>query len=208
MIEKLINQKAFCLMKKMKSLQDLFVEQLRDMYYAEKQQVKSLNKMIKKASSEKLKKALEDHVSETESQVERLEQVFEKLELTARGKTCHAMDGIIDEAKEIMNEDAEPAVLDAGIIAAAQKAEHYEIASYGTLRSYAEKLGYSKITNLLQQTLDEEANTDKKLSKIAQTVNEDAMEGATSGSSSSSSSSKSSSSSSSRGGSSSSGSRR
>ncbi len=184
----------------MKTLQDLFVEQLRDMYYAEKQMVKSLTKMVKKASSDKLKKSFEDHLSETEKQVERLEQVFEKLELTARGKTCHAMDGIIDEAKEIMNEDAEPSVLDAGLIAAAQKGEHYEIASYGTLRTYADMLGYKKISALLQETLDEEINTDKKLTKLAQTINQEAME--TSGSSSSSgksSSSKSSSGSSSSG---------
>jgi ferritin-like metal-binding protein YciE len=176
-------------MKKMKTLQDLFVDQLRDMYYAEKQMVKSLTKMAKKANSDKLKKALEDHLSETEKQVDRLDQVFEKLELTARGKTCHAMDGIIDEAKEIMNEDADPHVLDAGIIAAAQKGEHYEIASYGTLRTYAEMLGYKKVASLLQETLDEESNTDKKLTKLAQSINQEAMEA--SGSSSSSSSSRS-----------------
>jgi ferritin-like metal-binding protein YciE len=162
-------------MKKMKTLQDLFVEQLRDMYYAEKQMVKSLGKMAKKASSDQLRKAFEDHLTETENQVERLEQVFEKLELAARGKTCHAMDGIIDEAKEIMNEDADPTVLDAGLIAAAQKGEHYEIASYGTLRTYADMLGYNKISALLQQTLDEEANTDKKLSKLAMSINKEAM---------------------------------
>jgi ferritin-like metal-binding protein YciE len=172
-------------MKKMKSLQDLFVDQLRDMYYAEKQMVKSLGKMIKKSSSEKLKKTLEEHLSETENQVDRLEQVFEKLELTARGKTCHAMDGIIDEAKEIMNEDAEHSVLDAGIIAAAQKAEHYEIASYGTLRTYADMLGYKNIASLLQETLDEETNADKKLTKIAQSINQEAMETSSSSSSSS-----------------------
>jgi ferritin-like metal-binding protein YciE len=162
-------------MKKMKTLQDLFVEQLRDMYYAEKQMVKSLGKMVKKASSDQLRKAFETHLTETENQIERLEQVFEKLELAARGKTCHAMDGIIDEAKEIMNEDAEPTVLDAGLIAAAQKAEHYEIASYGTLRTYADMLGYNKISSLLQETLEEEANTDKKLSKLAMSINKEAM---------------------------------
>jgi ferritin-like metal-binding protein YciE len=179
-------------MGKMKSLQDLFVEQLRDLYYAEKQIIKALPKMAKKATSGELKKAFETHLHETEDQVERLERVFEKLEMTARGKTCPAMDGLIDEGKEIMTEDAEPSVMDAGLIAAAQKVEHYEIASYGTLRTYAKMLGYNKIADLLQETLDEEGNTDKKLSQLAEKINEDALE---EGSSSSSSSSKTSSSS-------------
>ncbi|HET6243259.1 MAG: ferritin-like domain-containing protein [Bacteroidetes bacterium] len=167
-------------MKKMKTLQDLFVEQLRDMYYAEKQLLKAIPKMVKKASSETLKSALENHLQETENQVERLDQVFEKLEMTARGKTCPAMDGIIEEAKELMNEDAEPTVMDAGIIAATQKVEHYEIATYGTLRTFADTLGYTNISKLLQATLDEELATDKKLTKIAQTINVEAMEPASS----------------------------
>lgn len=165
----------------MKTLQDLFVEQLRDMYYAEKQLLKAIPKMVKKANSDTLKSALENHLQETENQVERLEQVFEKLEMTARGKTCPAMDGIIDEAKEIMSEDADPTVMDAGIIAAAQKVEHYEIATYGTLRTFADTLGYTKISKLLQSTLDEETNADKKLTKIAQNINAEAAEPATSG---------------------------
>jgi ferritin-like metal-binding protein YciE len=181
-------------MGKMKSLQDLFVEQLRDLYYAEKQILKAIPKMVKKVSSGELKKALENHLHETETQVERLEKIFEKLEMTARGKTCPAMDGIIDEGKEMMSEDAESSVMDAGIIAAAQKVEHYEIASYGTLRTYAKMLGYNKIADLLQETLDEEGKADKKLSQIAEKINMEAVEEGSSSSSSSRSSSSSSSS--------------
>jgi ferritin-like metal-binding protein YciE len=171
-------------MGKMKSLQDLFVEQLRDLYYAEKQILKALPKMSKKASSSELKKAFENHLHETENQVERLERVFEKLEMTARGKTCPAMDGLIDEGKEMMSEDAEASVMDAGLIAAAQKVEHYEIASYGTLRTYAKMLGYNKIAELLQETLDEESKTDKKLTQLAEKINEEALEESSSSSSS------------------------
>ena len=163
-------------MKKLKTLQDLFVEQLKDVYYAEKQLLKAIPKMSKKANSDKLKSLLENHLHETENQVDRLEQVFEKLEIPVRGKTCPAMDGIIDEAKDLMNEDAEPSVMDAGIIAAAQKVEHYEIATYGTLRTFANILGYTKISKLLQATLDEEGNADKKLTDLAETINERAME--------------------------------
>jgi ferritin-like metal-binding protein YciE len=163
-------------MKKMKSLHDLFVEQLKDVYYSEKQLLKAMPKMIKKASSEELKKALESHLNETETQVERLEEVFEKINMTARGKTCPAMDGIIEEAKELMNEDAEEPVMDAAIIAAAQKAEHYEIATYGCLKRYAEMMDYTQISKLLQKTLEEEGNADKKLSKIAESINVEAME--------------------------------
>jgi ferritin-like metal-binding protein YciE len=163
-------------MKKMKTLQDLFVEQLRDVYYSEKQLLKAIPKMSKKASSDQLKKVLDNHLQETENHVERLEEVFEKLEMTARGKTCPSIDGIIDEAKDIMNENAEPSVMDAGIIAVAQKAEHYEIATYGTLRTYANMLGYPQISNILQTTLNEEGNADKRLTEIAEIINEQALE--------------------------------
>jgi ferritin-like metal-binding protein YciE len=125
--------------------------------------VKALPKMMKKASSEELKNALEGHLEVTKGQVNRLEQVFEALGKTARAKTCKAMEGLIEEAKEIMEEDAEDAVLDAGIIAAAQKVEHYEIASYGTVRTWARLCGQEEAAELLQETLDEEGEADKQL---------------------------------------------
>jgi ferritin-like metal-binding protein YciE len=165
--------------KKMKTLKDLLTEQVKDLYYAEKQILKALPKMIKKASSAELKAAFEGHLEETEVQVERLEKVFEMLDLPARGKTCPAIDGIIEEGKELMQEEAEPPVMDAGLIAAAQKVEHYEIASYGCVRTYANLLGLNKISELLQETLDEEGATDHKLTAIAENINMDAMAGET-----------------------------
>lgn len=155
---------------KMHTLEDLFVEQLRDMYDAEKRILKALPKMAKAASNEELRAGFEEHLSQTEGQVARLEEVFEHLGLKARAKKCVAIEGLIEEAKELMDLDAEPDVLDAGLIAAAQKVEHYEIASYGTLRTWAEHLGHQEIAELLQETLDEEKETDQKLTQLAESM--------------------------------------
>jgi ferritin-like metal-binding protein YciE len=150
-------------------LQDLFVDQLRDLYSAEKQLVRALPKMAKKASDEGLKDAFTMHLEETRGHVERLEQIFESLGKRAGGKTCKAMQGLVEEGKEAMEEDAGPEVLDASLIAAAQRVEHYEMAGYGTVRAYANLLGNTAAAKLLQQTLDEEGAADKKLTKLAET---------------------------------------
>ena len=163
----------------MQDLEDLFVDQLRDLYNAEKQLTKALPKMAKKASDDQLKQAFTQHLEQTEEHVERLEQILEKLGKRASGKTCKAMQGLIEEGKELMEEDAEPEVLDAGLIAAAQRVEHYEIAGYGTVRAYAKLLGNNDAAKLLQKTLDEEGDTDKKLTQLAEsTINVEAEQGA------------------------------
>jgi ferritin-like metal-binding protein YciE len=154
----------------LESLQDLFVAQLKDLYNAENQIIKALPRMIKKASAQELKDAFQEHLDVTKQQVERLEEVFETLGEKATGKTCKAMKGIIEEAKESMSEDAEPEVLDAALIADAQRVEHYEIAGYGTVRSYAKLLGNEQAARLLQQTLDEEGEADKKLTNLAESL--------------------------------------
>jgi len=152
---------------KLESLRDLLVDQLKDLYSAENQLVKALPKMAKNASLPELSNGFEKHLDETRGQVERLERICEQLGVTPKGKKCAAMEGLIEEGKEIMEEDADEAVLDAGLIAAAQKVEHYEIASYGCARTWAEQLGLREAARLLQQTLDEEKATDEKLNKIA-----------------------------------------
>jgi ferritin-like metal-binding protein YciE len=152
----------------MESLQELLVEELKDIYNAESQLLKAMPKMAKKAKNQQLKTAFETHMKETEGQIERLGQVFEALGEKAKGKKCHAMEGLLEEAKEIMGEDMEDDVMDAALIAAAQKVEHYEIASYGTVRAWAQILGNKQAVKLLQQTLDEEGKTDKLLSKLAE----------------------------------------
>jgi ferritin-like metal-binding protein YciE len=160
------------------TLQDLLVEQLRDLLYAERQILKALPKMAKKTTSEDLKSAFEEHLQETEGQVDRLEQVFEELGLSARAKRCEAMDGIIDEAKSLMEEEAEPPALDAGLIAAAQKVEHYEIATYGTVATWAKQLGHGKVAQLLGETLEEEKQADEKLTTLAEgSINLEAQPG-------------------------------
>jgi ferritin-like metal-binding protein YciE len=146
-----------------KSLHDLMVNELKDLYHAEKQITRALPKMAKNAQSDKLRKAFEDHLKMTENQITRLEQVFEELEIPAKGKKCAGMEGIINEGKELMEEIEEGATLDAALISAAQKVEHYEIASYGTVRTYAEELGFPKVAELLQKTLDEESQTNELL---------------------------------------------
>jgi len=150
-----------------KDLNALFLETLKDIYYAEKQILKSLPKMAKAAQSDQLRAAFEKHQEETEGQVERLEEVFELIGKPARGKKCDAMEGILDEGKEVMEEYEDTPALDAGLLAAAQAVEHYEISRYGTLKSWADKLGLKDAVKLLDQTLTEEKKTDETLSKIA-----------------------------------------
>ncbi|MCA9160316.1 MAG: ferritin-like domain-containing protein [Planctomycetales bacterium] len=159
----------------MKTLADAFYDELRDALSAERQLVKALPKMAKKASSAKLKAAIERHLAETEKHVERVEQAFEDTGKSAKAKTCEAMKGLITEADEMLKEEAEPAVKDAVIIACAQKVEHYEIATYGTLCTWADALGYKKALKLLKQNIDEEETADKKLSVLAKAINEDAL---------------------------------
>ena len=151
-------------------LQELLVDELKDIYSAENQIIKALPKMAKAASSPELKRAFERHLEETKRQVERLDQIGEALDIRMTGKKCKGMEGLIEEGKEIMSEDLEEDTLDAGLIGAAQKVEHYEIAAYGTARAHANLLGLNKIARLLQQTLDEEGNTDKKLTQLAESI--------------------------------------
>ena len=163
---------------KIDSLRALLEEELKDIYSAEKQLLKAMPKMAKKASSRELKMALQEHMQVTERQVERLEDVFDSLGKPAKSKTCKAMQGLVEEANEIMGEDADDAVMDAGIIAAAQKVEHYEMASYGTVRTWARLCGEEEAAGLLQETLDEEGEADKRLTALAESfVNPEAQDG-------------------------------
>ncbi|HEV8362839.1 MAG TPA: ferritin-like domain-containing protein [Gemmatimonadaceae bacterium] len=150
------------------TLNDLFVRELRDVYNAERQLIRTLPTMAKKANSPDLSQAIEEHLGQTEQQAERLEQVFSMLDVSSRGPVCKGMKGIIEEGKETLEETDEPDVTDAGIIASAQKVEHYEIATYGTLCEYANVLGHSEIADLLKTTLEEEKAADKKLSELAE----------------------------------------
>ena len=153
-----------------KQLDDLFLDTLKDIYYAERQILKALPKMAKAAMSPDLKAGCEQHLAETEVQVERLQQVFELLGKPARGKTCDAILGIIEEGKEIMDEYKGTQALDAGLVSAAQAVEHYEIARYGTLATWAKQLGHKDVLNLLLETLKEEEATDQKLTSLAKTA--------------------------------------
>src|SRR6266478_476665 len=155
---------------KLGSLQDLYLEELKDLYSAENQLIKALPKMAKAASSAELRTAFEDHLEETRGQVERLERIFKKLDASPKGKKCKAMEGLIEEGKEVMEEDAEAAILDAALIGAAQRVEHYEMAGYGCARTYARLLGYEDAAELLQETLNEEGAADKKLTELAETI--------------------------------------
>ena len=154
--------------KEENDLNELLVEEMRDIYNAEQQLLKALPKMAKAAQSERVKEAFERHLEETEQQVERLEQAFEHLGEPAKGKKCQAMEGLIEEAKEIIDEHKESAMLDAALICAAQKVEHYEIATYGTLCTWADLLGLNEVSDLLKETLDEEKTTDETLTEIAE----------------------------------------
>lgn len=150
-----------------KTLEDLFIDGVKDIYYAERKIVSALKKMIRGAQSPELKSAFQLHLEETEGQVERLVQVFEILGKPARGKTCPAIDGIVEEGQEILEEFKDSPALDAGLLAAAQAVEHYEIARYGTLRNWARELGKEDVAQLLEQTLAEEEKTDQTLSQLA-----------------------------------------
>ncbi|HZO87636.1 MAG TPA: ferritin-like domain-containing protein [Chthonomonadaceae bacterium] len=161
------------------TLQDLFVEQLQDLYDAEQQILKALPKMSQAATSPQLKQAFDTHEQQTRTHVQRLEQIFQRLGKSPQGQTCKGMRGLIAEGEELMKENARPSVRDAGLITAAQRVEHYEIAGYGTVRTYAQEMGDQESMQLLQQTLDEEGETDKKLTQIAEsTVNVKAETGA------------------------------
>jgi ferritin-like metal-binding protein YciE len=152
---------------KEKNLQDLFYETLKDIYFAEKQILKALPKMAKAANSNELRQAFEKHRDETEGQVDRLEQVFDMIDKPARGKTCDAIIGLVEEGKEVMEEFGDSEALDAGLLAGAQAVEHYEISRYGTLRTWAEELGLKDAARLLGETLAEEKKTDELLTRIA-----------------------------------------
>ena len=154
---------------KLATLEDLYTDLLKDLYSAEKQLVKALPKLAKNAQSPDLQKAFQEHLRQTEGQVERIERIFTELGGSPRGKKCVGMEGLIEEGNELLQEDTEPDVLDAGLIAAAQKVEHYEISGYGTARAWAQRLGYDKAARLLQQTLEEESMANEKLNKIAET---------------------------------------
>jgi ferritin-like metal-binding protein YciE len=150
------------------SLDKLFLEELKDVYNAEKQLVRALPRMAKAAESQELQQAFTKHQKETEGHVQRLEQIFQQLGQSARGKTCKGMQGLIEEGKEVMEKDGEGAVIDAALIASAQRVEHYEIAAYGCLRTYAELLGQDQAVQLLKQTLEEEEATDELLTQLGE----------------------------------------
>jgi ferritin-like metal-binding protein YciE len=165
--------------KKQKTLDDLFHETLKDIYYAEKKILTALPKMAKAAQSEELQAAFEKHEGETEGQVDRLEKVFELIDQPAKGKTCDAINGIVEESKEIMKEFRGSAALDAGLLAAAQAVEHYEISRYGTLKTWAKELGLDEAASLLEETLQEEKKTDEALTELAESaVNQEAQQAA------------------------------
>jgi ferritin-like metal-binding protein YciE len=163
----------------MNDLQDLLVENLKDLYSAEKQLLRALPKVAKSADNDQLRQAVEKHIRETEGHVQRLEQVLANFGESTRGKKCKGMEGLIEENKELLEEDAEPEVLDAGLIVGCQKIEHYEIAGYGSAVTFAKLLGDQESARLLAQTLDEEERTDKILTQIAESsINVEAAQGA------------------------------
>ncbi len=164
-------------MEKIETLENLLLHELKDIYHAEKQLVKMLPKVARKASSPELKEAIETHAEETEQQVARLEKVFELLGQPAKGVRCKGMEGILEEGQELFKHKADPETLDAGIIMAAQKVEHYEIAAYGSAATWAEMLGRSDVKRLLGQTLQEEESADEKLTMLAQSgINQSSAE--------------------------------
>jgi len=163
-------------MSKITNLRDVFVEQLKDLYNAEQQLVKALPKMAKAATSPDLAQGFEEHLEQTKGHVNRLEEIFKKLEEKPTGKKCKAMEGLIKEGSETIEEDASDAAKDAMLIAAAQRVEHYEIAGYGSVKTYADLLGESEASELLAETLQEEKDTDEKLTEAAGTINAEADE--------------------------------
>ena len=152
----------------LETLHDLWVHELKDLYSAERQLVQALPKMAKAASSDELRSALENHLAETEEQVTRIERILESFDESPRGQKCEGMEGLIEEGKSLLEEDADEDVLDAGIIVAAQKVEHYEIASYGAVCEYARMMGHTEALQLLEQTMQEEKNADQLLNQIAE----------------------------------------
>jgi ferritin-like metal-binding protein YciE len=160
------------------SLQDLYVQQLRDLYNAENQLVKALPKMAKAAQSEALKQRFERHWEQTKGHVDRLERIFSAMDESPKGRKCAGMEGLVEEGEEVIKEQSSSDALDAGLIASAQRVEHYEIACYGTVRSFAELLGESEAVELLQQTLDEEKQTDEKLTELSKEINAQAKDAA------------------------------
>ena len=159
-------------------LRELYIEELKDLYNAENQLVKALPKMAKAASSDELRQGFEEHLEQTKGHVQRLEQIFQALGESPKGKKCKGMEGLVEEGSEVMQEDFEGALMDAAIIGAAQRVEHYEIAAYGTVCAFAEELGESEQNSLLNETLQEEKETDEKLTQLAQQINPQANEGA------------------------------
>ncbi len=159
---------------KLDNLQQLYVKELRDLYDAESQITEALPKMIDHAHNPQLKQALQEHLSVTKHQITRLDRIFQMLGEKPTGETCKGMKGVIKEGDEIISAGGDPSTVDAGIISAAQRVEHYEMAGYGTVRTYAKLLGQQEMAKLLQQTLDEEAQADSKLTEIANTVNVEA----------------------------------
>lgn len=162
---------------KMELLQDLYLEELRDLYDAEKKLLKILPKLAKAVSAPDLQEAFQTHLAQTREQVKRLEKIFLRLGETPEGKKCKAMAGLINEAKDFLSEDAEPEIVDAGLITAAQKIEHYEIASYGSVATFARLLGFEEDAGLLHKTLGEEKETDEKFTLLAKSINVEAAEG-------------------------------
>lgn len=164
-------------MPKIETLHDLLIEELNDLYSAETQLVKALPKMAKAASDERLKEGFQKHLAQTQEQVSRLDQIAKILEFTPKGKKCLAMEGLVAEGSEKISDDASDSVRDAALICAAQKIEHYEIAGYGTLREFAELLGYDEVRALLEATLEEESAADEELTEIASSINIEAEQG-------------------------------
>lgn len=157
------------------SLRGLFIDELKDIFSAENQITKALPKLAKAASSDELREGFEEHLEQTEGQIERLQQIFEKLGEKPTGKKCMGMEGLLKEGAEVMSDDFEDAVLDAGLISAAQRVEHYEIAAYGSVIAFAELLGEDEAVSLLKETLEEEKETDEKLTELSQDINQAAL---------------------------------
>ncbi|MGB0064897.1 MAG: ferritin-like domain-containing protein [Terracidiphilus sp.] len=165
-------------MSGVKTIDQLFVEELKDIYSAETQITKALPKLVKAATSEELKTAFQSHLEETEGQIERLDQIFETLGANPKGKTCEGMKGVLEEGEEMLKETEQGGIRDAALISAAQRVEHYEMAAYGAVRTYAEKLGRQEFARLLEETLEEETAADKKLTQIAQKIQQQALRAA------------------------------
>jgi len=159
------------------SLRELYIDELRDLYHAETQLVKALPKMAKASSDDQLREAFEEHLRQTSEHVSRLEQIFDQLGEKPSGKKCAGMEGLVKEGSEVMKEDYANAVKDAAIIGAAQRVEHYEMAGYGTVRTFAELLGENEHVSLLEQTLEEEKQADQKLTELAEDINQEAAQG-------------------------------